>query len=70
MKTLKSSYIFLPRAGLALEEPTNPSKGNARIRGNLRLRYSEPDIKQTVGDIYISRTGKALLQSLLLSSTE
>jgi len=66
----KGVLYFLLRAGLALGDPTNPSKGNARTTGNLLLWYSETDVKRTLADNYVSRTGTALLQSLLFISID
>jgi len=66
----KGVLYFLLLAGLVLGDPTNPSKGNARRTGNLRLRYSEADDKRKRADNYVSRTGKSFLESLLFSSIE
>jgi len=57
-------------AGLALGVPTNPSKGNPRKTGNLELWNSEADDKRTPAENYVSRTGNAMIQSLLFISIE
>jgi len=60
----------LLRAALALGETTNPSKGKAGTTENLPSCYSAADDMRTPADKYVSRTGKALLQSFVFISIE